>query len=239
MAYNPNDAVLLKHLLELATRIKNQGYQTADDVNDLINAAIATVYKPAGRKAAADLTAALLVAANEGKVYDLSTALTIDAGNKDLFVEGIEASYPIGTNVVVINVGTAETPSFKFDVLPGFIDLSNYVTKIASPVADELLSMNANGEPVGSGIAKGDVQKKLADTTFTEDNIRVTDANGFAKDGGVSKNDIQQKLTGATSGNLLKVGANGFMEDSGSGIATDAAVNEALETVYPTNASGN
>ena len=101
------------------------GLVTGDQVNTAIGSAIASAYKAAGSITAAGLTSALLVAANEGKVYNLSDGLTITDGNKANFVENAEGSFPAGTNVVIVEVSGA----YKFDVLPGFVDLSGYAEK--------------------------------------------------------------------------------------------------------------
>lgn len=105
-------------------------FQTGAQVTAAINAKVASTYKAGGTKAAAQLTGSLLVAANEGYVYNLSDALTTTAD----FVEGAGKTHPAGTNVVVVEATAAdgETPAtYKFDVLPGFVDLSNLVEKEA------------------------------------------------------------------------------------------------------------
>ncbi len=93
--------------------------------------AIISAYKPGGSKTAAeilDTTNDLLVAANEGKVYNVSSDLTIAAADKARFVENVEGAYAAGSNVVVINAGTAETPAYKFDVLPGMTNMVDITT---------------------------------------------------------------------------------------------------------------
>ena len=96
---------------------------TGTAVKSAIDAAISSVYKPAGSIAYASLpTPAKAV---EGNVYNVTDAFTTDSR----FVEGAGKSYPAGTNVVVINTtGT----TYKFDVLAGMVDLSNYQTLITS-----------------------------------------------------------------------------------------------------------
>lgn len=96
---------------------------TGTAVKSAIDAAISSVYKPAGSVAFASLpTPAKAV---KGNVYNVTDAFTTN--NK--FVEGAGKSYPAGTNVVVINTtGTA----YAFDVLAGMVDLSNYQTLITS-----------------------------------------------------------------------------------------------------------
>lgn len=92
--------------------------------------AIVSAYKPGGSKTATqilDTTSDLLVAGNEGKVFNLSDDLTIPAASKGRFVENVEATYPAGSNVAVVNTGTDQSPVYKFDMLPGqqsFVDIT-------------------------------------------------------------------------------------------------------------------
>lgn len=99
----------------------DSGYQTAAQVTAAINAAISAVYKPAGSVAFANLPA--LSADNLGKVVNVTDAFTTTAN----FVEGAGKAYPAGTNVVIVDASTTSTPSYKYDVLAGFVDLSGYV----------------------------------------------------------------------------------------------------------------
>ena len=103
-------------------------YATSEDVAEAIAAAITATYQPRGSLTAAELTSSLLIAANLGYVYNLSTALEITSSNVGLFTSDVSVGdkFPIGTNVAIVNVGTTSSPSFKFDVLAGFIDLSSY-----------------------------------------------------------------------------------------------------------------
>ncbi len=85
-------------------------------VQGMIDAAIVTVYKPGGSLSASQITSALLVAANEGKVYNASEDFTTTAD----FIEGAGITYPAGTNIVVINTaGEGQAAAYKFDVLGG------------------------------------------------------------------------------------------------------------------------
>ena len=97
--------------------------QSGVAVKSAIDSAISSVYKAAGSIAYASLpTPAKAV---EGNVYNVTDAFTTDSR----FVEGAGKSYPAGTNVVIIN--TSGT-TYKFDVLTGMVDLSNYQTLITS-----------------------------------------------------------------------------------------------------------
>lgn len=111
----------------------DSGFQTAAQVEAAIASATTSAYRAAGSKTAAELTSALLIAANEGKVYNVSDALTTTGD----FVEGSGKTHPAGTNVVVIEATPAEgntAATYKFDVLAGFVDLSTYLqnTDVAS-----------------------------------------------------------------------------------------------------------
>ena len=94
------------------------GYQTASQVETAINNKIGSTYKAKGSVTFANLPA--LTSTNEGNVYNVSDAFTTTAD----FVEGAGKDYPAGTNVVIINT-TGST--YKYDVLSGFVDLSDYV----------------------------------------------------------------------------------------------------------------
>lgn len=101
-----------------------------------VNSKLSSAYKAQGSKTAAGLTSDLLVAANEGYVYNISDALTITDSNKSLFVEGVKSSYPAGTNVVVVKVGSA----YKFDVIAGFVDLTAYAKTADQKIITDALS---------------------------------------------------------------------------------------------------
>lgn len=108
-------------------------------VKSAIDAAISSVYKPAGSVAYASLpTPAKAV---EGNVYNVTDAFTTDSR----FIEGAGKSYPAGTNVVIIN--TSGT-TYKFDVLTGMVDLSNYqilitsTNKVSSDLIDDSSATN-------------------------------------------------------------------------------------------------
>ena len=112
-----------------ATTISGYGITDAY-TKDEIDAKIVSAYKPGGQIAPAAVAASLLVAANEGKVYDLNADLTLDATTAALFVDGTAGEkFPEGSNIAVINTAAeGETAVYKFDALPGFVDLSNYAT---------------------------------------------------------------------------------------------------------------
>ena len=120
-------------------------------VQTAINNAISNVYKPAGSKTTAELVAGLLIADNLDKVYNMSTSGTTTSD----FVEGQGKTINIGDNVAIVDIGISGSPSYKFDLLAGFVDLSSYQTKNLSSaiviegtsyttVEDALNALNTN-----------------------------------------------------------------------------------------------
>lgn len=92
-----------------------------------VDAKISAAYHAGGNLTVAELTSALLITENMGKVYNMS-----DSGvTTSDFVEGAGKSILEGDNVGICNVGTEESPVYKFDLLSGFVDLSAYATTSA------------------------------------------------------------------------------------------------------------
>jgi len=61
-----------------------------------------------------------------GYVYNVTDEFTTTAN----FVEGAGKKYPAGTNVVIVNVGTDQSPSMKFDVISSFVDVDAIYAEI-------------------------------------------------------------------------------------------------------------
>ena len=122
--------------------------ETEGKIDEKINVAISTTYRAAGSVAFEALPA--LAASEEGKVYNITNEFT----TTENFVEGAGNEYPIGTNVVCIDVGTDE---YKWDVLAGFIDTSTFVTD--TDLTDEL---NTKVDKVaGSSLVQDTLIQKL------------------------------------------------------------------------------
>ena len=99
-------------------------YQTGTEVDAAIASAITAAYKPAGTKTVAELVSALLIADNLGNVYNMTDAGTTTAD----FIEGAGKPIRIGDNVGICDIGTGGTHDYKFDLLSGFVDTSDFVT---------------------------------------------------------------------------------------------------------------
>lgn len=114
-AYKSADTAINKNLTD------NYYNKTETDskIDEKIATKVSSTYKAAG-----SINFALLPAPSaieEGKVYNVSDAFTTDEN----FVENAGQNYPAGTNVVCINTTDGV---YKWDVLAGFVDLSNYAT---------------------------------------------------------------------------------------------------------------
>lgn len=88
------------------------------EIAETIDAAVSSLYKPAGSVSFASLPAPSkgLI----GKVYNVTDAFATTAS----FVEGAGQTHPKGTNVVCVNTSGA---TYKWDVLAGMVDLSPYL----------------------------------------------------------------------------------------------------------------
>ena len=152
--------------------------------------ALPSAIVPKGSKAFAGLTPATdLAAANVGFMWNISDAFTTTAD----FAEGAGNAIPAGANVYVANVGTAETPSYKYDIFQGMYDLSGYALKSEMSITDG----------TGADADKTTIQLK----------------NGLSKQVLIAHQDITgkaDKVSGATTGNFAGLDANGNIVDSGS-----------------------
>ena len=174
MAYDLTDLVTVDQAKSLATR----AHADVTALEARVTATISSVYKVKGSLAASGILAALLIAANEGNVYNISEAFTTTAD----FVEGAGKTHSAGTNVVIVNSGTSESPVYKFDVLAG--DLSGLQTLVASATNGNIATLDANGQSTDSGVAAADVVTKV--TGGTQNNIVTLDANGKIQDSGAA-----------------------------------------------------
>lgn len=137
------------------------GYGITDAYTmEQIDAKISSVYKPAG-----SVTFATLPAASAdvlGNVYNVTDAFTTTAA----FVEGSGKKHPAGTNVVVVSTG-ADT--YGYDVLAGFVDLTDYAKTdaVVAKVEGKDLSTNdyTNADKAKvDGVAEGATKVEASET---------------------------------------------------------------------------
>ena len=220
----------------------DSGFIDEQSIDDKISAAISGALIPSGSIAFADLPT--LAKANCNKLYNLTDAFTTTAD----FVEGAGKSYPAGTNVAIINVGTSSTPSYKYDAYTGTFDFSGFAEKVTGATVGNFAGLDANGNLTDSGskasdfATAGHVHNDKADkvTGATSGHLAGLDANGNLTDSGVAAANVQQKIAGATNGNVVTTDANGSVQDGGVALsallqgtaATDAEVTEMITEVF-------
>lgn len=210
------------------------GYQTAAEVSSAISEALTTAYKAAGSLAPSGVVSGLLIAANEGKVYNLSGALTLDATSAALFVDGVSGDViPAGTNIAVVNTATSGDAVYKFDKMAGFIELDGYAEKDTSGTTGNIVKLKADGSYEDAGIAASEILTSHQDISgkadkvsgATSGNFAGLDANGNLTDSGKKASDFAtaghthadkaDKDTDAVEGNFAAFDANGNPVDSG------------------------
>lgn len=166
----------------------NEALESAKSYADTkIDAKISTVYRPAGSIASTGLVAVLLVAGNVGNVYNVTDAFVTDAN----FIEGAGHNYPAGTNVVVFNNGTEEAADYKFDVLAGFIDLSDYAK--SADVTQEITK--------AVGDAKTELEGKITTVDGKVDDVsgKVTEVEGKVTTVENNLTSVTEKVTSITT----------------------------------------
>ena len=130
-----------------------------------------------------------LAAANVGFMWNISDAFTTTSD----FAEGSGISVPAGANVYVANVGTAQEPSYKYDLFAGMYDLSGYALKSEMSVTPG----------TGANADKTTIQLKSGTTATVLTSHQ--DVSGKA-----------DKVTSAVEGNFAGLDSNGNLVDSGS-----------------------
>lgn len=116
--------------------------KVADNASAEIASKISSTYKAAGTVAnVAALPAAS--AATLGFVYNLTAADTTTAD----FVEGAGKAIPEGANIVVVEIpgeNDGDPATYKFDVLSGMVDLSDYAktTEVATSITNAIEALD-------------------------------------------------------------------------------------------------
>lgn len=154
-----------------------------------------------------------LVAGSLGFMWNISDAFTTTSD----FVEGSGKPVAAGSNVYVVNNGTAAEPSYKYDIFAGPIDLSGYALKSEMSITDG----------TGTDADKTTIQLK----------------SGLSKAVLIAHQDISgkaDKVASATSGNLAGLDSNGNLTDSGSKPAdfATAAQGAKADTAYQKPSGG-
>lgn len=158
------------------------GTNASDAVNKAqLDAAVLGALVPSGSVAFASLPS--LTAANLNHVYNVTDAFVTTSD----FVEGAGKDYPAGTNVAVINTGTAENPVYKYDIYGSFIDLSGYLQKAGGTMSGDIAMGGNKVSGLGAPTADNDAaRKKYVDDAIAGITGTVKTATGTIGTGATS-----------------------------------------------------
>lgn len=139
-------------------------------VANAINQALSSIYVPRGALSCAELTSALLIETNVGNVYEMSDSGTTSA----LFIQGVGTTISVGDNVGIIKAGENE---YMYNYMGSAFDLTDYAKKPSSSIANNLASLDANGNLVDSGKKTSDFinnyNYSMTGTSDAEADIKV------------------------------------------------------------------
>ena len=135
-------------------------------VKTAIDTAISAVYKPAGTKTCAELTSSLLVAANNGNVYNMTDSGTTTSD----FLDGADHPINAGDNVGICEPSTGV---YKFDLLSGFIDTSGFQTKNLTTAVESQSTVEG-----ALGALSSNKQPKTLSSPITVDGTSETTVEG-------------------------------------------------------------
>lgn len=183
------------------TEIIGSGTATSNTIKDAVDesksytdtqiaAKISSTYKAAGSVAFASLPSTL----NDtvlGNVYNVTDKFTADTR----FVDGENGkTYPAGTNVVVIKVDS----KYYFDVLAGFVDLSDYATQsyvtsqIGTAKTEIIGSGNATSTTIKGAVAEA---KTYADGLASDLSDQISDV-----DAKIGEDTVNEQIADAIAG---------------------------------------
>ena len=219
-----------------------------------------SVYKPKGNITCAALVPALLIDDNLGNVYNVTNNGTTTSD----FVEGAGKPIHVGDNVAIVDIGTGGQSEYKFDLLAGMVDLTNYVQKSATPgllkndgtvdtkdyaekvagaTNGNLAGLNGSGNPTDSGIS-GDMTTQsvsgnpisIADLKSAQIALNpvITFEPIQAGSGTPSPSNIRA-ISGYDKIEVLSCGKNLFPEDKLANVRYNEGVKESLANAIGTN----
>jgi hypothetical protein len=205
--------------------VEAQAEATMSGVQDIVDTAVSTVWKAGESKTAAQLVSSLLVAENEGYVYNLTTDATTTAD----WAEGAGKTILAGTDVAVINTGTAAAPVYKFNALAARD--ASVVRKVngQTPGSDGAVTIPNAGASTNGLMTSGQYTKLSGIASGAEAN-----QNAFAKiavSGVAGTGDAASKTDTLT----LVPGDNVTMSRSGKSVTINATVPSGVVTGVATD----
>lgn len=164
-------------------------------VREAIDTAVAAAYHHAGTKTVAQLTHDLLIAANEGNVYNITDSGTTTSD----FIEGIGKQIDAGDNVGICKVGNV----YMFDLLSGLEDTSIFVQK--SQTAGLLKNDGTVNTTIEDTVAGHTAALAGKQNTLTFDDTPTDGSNNPVKSNGIydSEKDIYAVMGEMGAKNLI------------------------------------
>lgn len=208
--------------------------QSGIAIKSAIDSAISGVYKPAGSIASTDIPVAS--SENEGYVYNITNEFT----TTESFVEGSGKTYPIGTNIVCINTDLG----YKWDVLTGIVDLSNYQKMItaSNKLSADLISDGSSNMTVTQ--SEKEEWSNKQDALVSGTNIKTINDIDILGNGNITIDSLPSQS--GNSGKFLTTdGTNAAWSDIGSqtvdqtfdstssNAQSGTAVEEAISSIIP------
>ena len=143
-------------------------------MSNAISSAVAATYKPGGSRTFEQLPS--LVAEYVGFIYNITNDFTTTSD----FVEGAGTFCKAGANVGIVNVGTNQSPVYKYDLFSAFVDLSNYATLDDLPTKTSDLTNDSGYASAFTGTttqwnALTDVQKAKYELVCLTDDLGDSD----------------------------------------------------------------
>ena len=232
---------------ELPTKLSDLtndgGFISETTIDEKISAAISGALIPGGSVTFANLPA--LAKANNNHIYNVEDAFTTTAD----FLEGAGVNYPAGTNVAIINTGTASSPVYKYDTYTGTLDTSVFMQKQTSATQGNFASFDENGQAIDSGKKPSDFLTQHQDISGKADKVEEAtnghlaglNSDGNLTDSGVAAADVQVKTVPAAAGNIATLTAEGKLADGGKKVTdlAEKAANPTAGHVATLDANGN
>lgn len=222
-------SVDIKVPTKVAELTDNANYATKEEMK----AQLGSVYTPGGSTVFDEMPEATVE--NLGKVYNVTDEFTTTAD----FLEGEGKKYPAGTNVVIVE---EDSEVYKYDVLSGLVDLTNYVTKDGSKqlstedfttaLKNKLNGLTNYTHPTSEAGAKAEGLYKIT----TDETGHVTAATEVIKTditalGIPDKDTTYTDVTAGSESGLMSGGDKTKLD--GLEIADDAEVTAMLAEVFP------
>lgn len=105
------------------------------------------------------------------------------------FVEGSGTSYPAGTNVAVVNTGTAEDPVYKFDVVPFTMVIDSSLSDSSeNPVQNKIITAKTQAIELAISQLSASVLSKAPQTEVNEIKLDISNLSASK----ASKAEVQE-----------------------------------------------